>query len=155
MKALFHSAIIIAIFFSALISTSNAQEWSAEQKEVWASVEAYWDLSTKGDAEAFLSYFHDSFTGWVNNTDFPHNKADRETFIRYFFPKTSTAIYTITPAAIWVQGNFAFVHYFYTEVEVNQDGKEEFNSGRWTDILMKDGDRWVMVGDHGGETSGN
>jgi hypothetical protein len=25
--------------------------------------------------------------------------------------------------------------------------------GRWTDILMKQGDKWVMIGDHGGRTS--
>jgi hypothetical protein len=47
------------------------------------------------------------------------------------------------------------VHYSYTEVEVDMEGKEKLNAGRWTDILMKDGNKWVMVGDSGGETSGN
>jgi ketosteroid isomerase-like protein len=62
---------------------------------------------------------------------------------------------TVAPEAIWVKGDFAFVHYSYTEVEVDMEGKEKLNAGRWTDILMKDGNKWVMVGDSGGETSGN
>ena len=67
----------------------------------------------------------------------------------------TTAFYTIDPEAIWVKGNFAFVHYRYTEVEVDMEGKERSSSGRWTDILMKDGNRWIMIGDSGGETSSN
>ena len=68
-------------------------------------------------------------------------------------PKSTTVLYTITPEAIWVKDNFAFVHYNYVEVEADMDGKERTNSGRWTDILMKGGNNWVMVGDSGGQTS--
>jgi len=62
-------------------------------------------------------------------------------------------LYTITPARIWVNGNFAYVHYYYSEVNEGADGKPMPESGRWTDILMKKGTKWVMVGDHGGKTS--
>jgi ketosteroid isomerase-like protein len=143
------------LFCFALTSFTFAQEWSAEQKEVWSSVEDYWAISSKGDVDGFLSYFHSSFSGWPNGSAAPHNKTDREKFIRHYLPKTTTALYTVAPEAIWVKGDFAFVHYSYTEVEVDMEGKEKLNAGRWTDILMKDGNKWVMVGDSGGETSGN
>ena len=149
------SLALTIIFCFTLTSFTFGQEWSTEQKEVWSSVEEYWALSSKGDLDGFLSYFHSSFSGWPNGSAAPHNKTDREKFIRHYLPKTTTALYTITPEAIWVKGNFAFVHYSYTEVEVDMEGKEKLNTGRWTDILTKDGNRWVMVGDSGGETSGN
>jgi ketosteroid isomerase-like protein len=47
-------------------------------------------------------------------------------------------------------GDVAFVHYYYTTVKETQDGKKKTESGRWTDILLKQGTRWVMIGDHGG-----
>lgn len=47
-------------------------------------------------------------------------------------------------------GNIAFVHYYYDQVVKDAEGKEKSESGRWTDILMKQGDKWVMIGDHGG-----
>lgn len=59
--------------------------------------------------------------------------------------------YTITPARIWANGNFAYVHYYYTQVSENAEGKSNTERGRWTDILMKKGDKWLLVGDHGGE----
>jgi ketosteroid isomerase-like protein len=141
------------IFCFSFTGFTLSQEWSAEQQEVWSAVEDYWAVSSKGDVDGFLSYFHSSFAGWGNNSVTSDNKAQREKFIRHFMPKSTTALYTITPEAIWVNGNFAFVHYNYTEVEVDMEGKERTSSGRWTDILMKDGRRWVMVGDSGGQTS--
>jgi ketosteroid isomerase-like protein len=141
------------IFCFTLSSYTIAQEWSAQQKEVWSSVQDYWAISSKGDVDGFLSYFHSTFTGWPNGSAAPHNKTDREKYIRHYMPKTTTALYTITPESIWVKGNFAFVHYSYTQVEVDMEGKERSSAGRWTDILTKDGNRWVMVGDSGGETS--
>ena len=147
------SLTLTIIFYFTLSNFTIGQEWSAEQKEVWSSVEDYWAISSKGDVDGFLSYFHSSFTGWPTGSASPHSKADREKFIRHYMPKTTIPLYTITPESIWVKGNFAFVHYSYTEVEVDMEGKERSNSGRWTDILMKDGRRWVMVGDSGGQTS--
>ena len=54
---------------------------------------------------------------------------------------------------IWVKGNFAFVDYHYMEVTKDKDGKRDTEIGRWTDILIREGDRWVMIGDHGGRTN--
>jgi len=147
------SLALTIIFCFSLTGFTLSQEWSAEQQEVWSAVEDYWAVSSKGDVDGFLSYFHSTFSGWPTGSASPHSKADREKFIRHYLPKSTTALYTITPESIWVRGTFAFVHYSYTEVKVDMEGKERSNSGRWTDILMKDGRRWVMVGDSGGQTS--
>ena len=36
-------------------------------------------------------------------------------------------------------------------VNEGAEGKPMPERGRWTDIVMKKGDKWVLVGDHGGE----
>jgi ketosteroid isomerase-like protein len=74
-------------------------------------------------------------------------------FIANRDPNVKNLFYTITPVTIWVNGNFAYVHYFYTSVNVNKDGKRNWEKGRWTDILTKKDGKWIMVGDHGGKTS--
>jgi ketosteroid isomerase-like protein len=127
-----------------------AQEWSAEQKDVWKNVETYWDLGAKGDIEGFLSYFHDDFSGWPNASPFPHDKDARVKFVKFSFSNTETVFYNITPLAIKIHGNVAFVHYYYLNVTKHGEKKESTEQGRWTDILMKQGEKWVMIGDHGG-----
>ncbi len=50
-----------------------------------------------------------------------------------------------------MNGDFAYVHYYYTQVSEDKEGKSNTEKGRWTDILMKKNGTWMLVGDHGGE----
>ena len=139
---------VLAFF---LCSTISAQQWTDEQKNVWTSVQAYWDLAAKGDAAGFLSYFDESYQGWSYNQESPNGIAETKTILNYWIPKTKTHYYTIKPAKIWVKGDFAYAHYYYSQYTEDSDGKKSMEKGRWTDILMKKGDRWVLIGDQGGE----
>ncbi len=139
-----------------LVSTHlSAQEWSTEQKEVWKNVETYWDLARKGDIEGFLVYFHNDFSGWAYLSPLPHDRATRVKYIKFTIPKSASLFYDIQPLAIKIHGNVAIVHYSYTAVTKSGEEKEKTEQGRWTDILLKQGDKWVMIGDHGGATSEN
>jgi ketosteroid isomerase-like protein len=146
-------SIILVLFVVSFITPAAAQEWSKEQQEVWSNVETYWSLAAKNDMTGFLGYFDPSFIGWHNTSDAPETKPQRQKVMEYMFANNQNVLYTITPAAIWVKGNFAFVHYYYTSLDKDKDGKEKWESGRWTDILMKSGNKWVMIGDHGGSDS--
>jgi hypothetical protein len=130
-----------------------AQEWSSAQKEVWQNVNDYWALFAKGDVEGFSDYFHEKFSGWPSSSNHPQDKSERVKFIKYFLPKSKVVFYTLTPAAIVVHDNVAVVHYFYYMVSQDKDGKENTDQSGWTDILVKDGDKWVMIGDSGGSKS--
>ena len=148
-KVLFVSIILSAFCVLSL----SAQQWTDEQLEVWKSVETYWDLANTGKVDGFLSYYDESFIGWPYGSDATHCQKTRAKWIKYYLPLSTTLVSTITPEAIWVKDNFAFVHYYYSNVTKDSEGKVSFESGRWTDILMKKGDRWIMIGDHGGQTS--
>ena len=137
-----------------LISTTLfAQEWSGAQKEVWKNVEAYWALDTAGNTDGFMAYFHPDYGGWNITNPMPSNKEAAKKFIAHGLKTSKTLVYHLQPAAIKIRGNIAFVHYHYVQIVKNADDKDKESSGRWTDILMKQGDKWVMIGDNGGRTS--
>ncbi len=132
----------------------QAQEWSAAQKDVGKSVEAYWAFDLTGDVEGFLSYVDASHMGWSYDSPVPMDKASIKTFMTLESQLNKVLAYDIKPVAIRVHGNSAFADYYYVEVRKNAENKTSEHNGRWTDILTKQGDRWVMIGDHGGEIKG-
>ena len=151
MKKLIVSTFSFLFLFLFLSSFTAAQQWSDEQKAVWAGVETYWQAGMSEDPSGFLTYFDDSYFGWNYQNESPSPKSHVVKSMNYWFKKGKTQYYNLTPANIWVNGNFAYVHYYYTQVNESNDGKPMTERGRWTDILMKKGDKWMLVGDHGGE----
>jgi ketosteroid isomerase-like protein len=129
----------------------GAETWSAEQKEVWKNVEAYWALDAAGDSQGFLAYFHSDYQGWNYNSAIPGSKQRATKFITHAHRVAKTLVYDLQPMTVRVYGETAFVHYFWTRVGKDAEGKEKRESGRWTDILRKQDGKWVMVADHGGE----
>lgn len=139
-----------------LVSTeASAQDWSPVQKEVWKNVEAYWALDAAGNMEGFMAYFHDNYIGWDINEPLPMDKLSAKKFIDHSYKTEKTILYNIKPVAINVFGNVAIVDYYYTQLVKDAEGKEKGRSGRWADVVMKQGDKWVLIGDHGGRTSKN
>ena len=148
---------LIGISVAALflfVASVSAQQWSDAQKEVWAGVEKYWQVNQDNPLE-FLNYFDESYLGWSYDNETPHTKSDAVKFFSYWTKKGKEQYHILTPAKIWVNGDFAYVHYYYTQVMESGEGKPNVERGRWTDILMKKGDKWMLVGDHGGEVDDN
>ncbi len=153
MKSLTRILPILAVL--VLLGTTNlfAQEWNASQKEVWKNVEAYWALDAAGNLDGFMSYFHDSYIGWETSQPMPGSKSTAKKFIDHDYKTEKTVLYNVTPVSINVLGNVAIANYYYTKIVKDAEGKEKSRSGRWTDVLMKQGDKWVLIGDQGGQTS--
>jgi len=146
----FSAAAIIIFMFLIQTPRFAAQEWSSAQNEVWKNVEAYWALFAKGDLDGFQSYIHKDYRGWSNSSNLPTTKKSHGKFLEYSMENSKILVYDITPVAIQIYGNFAFVHYYFKMIEKENEGKTTNSSGRWTDILLKQGDKWLLIGDHGG-----
>jgi len=146
---------LVALGLALATSGAVAQEWSAAQKDVWKSVEAYWDLAAKENLDGFMGYFHADYSGWSNQAALPGDKATTRKWVGHDFDANKTVLYEIKPVAIKIHGNVAIAHYYYATVEQDAKGEEKTIQGRWTDVLMKQGDRWVLIGDHGGRTGGS
>ena len=150
---------LLGFFFLLLLVTiagiTSAQQWSAEQQDLWKGVQTYWEAGMSTDPAEELKYWDDSYYGWSYQNGAPGTKTDVNKAITYWNKKGKVQYYTITPARIWVNGNFGYAHYYYTTVTEDTDGKPVTERGRWTDILMKKDGKWMLVGDHGGEIKNN
>jgi ketosteroid isomerase-like protein len=147
----FKSLLITVLLITGFgFSSLKAQEWSAAQKEVWKNVNDYWALMAKGDLNGFYEYFHTDYIGWDNGAALPSNKEESKKMFSFFMAGVKIPFYEIKPVAIKVYGDFAFADYIYTMFMDMPDGKKKTEKGNWTDILMKQGNKWVMIGDHGG-----
>lgn len=144
---------IVAVLLLLPCAYVFSQEWSAAQMEVWKNVEAYNALADAGNVEGFMAYVHNDYLGWSYRSALPMDKAAMRKFLEYDFKTSKTILTDIKPVGIGIFGNVAYVHYYYSAIYKDAEGKEKSESGRWTDILMKQGDKWVMIGDHGGRTS--
>lgn len=133
---------------------ARGQQWSPAQQEAWGTVEAYWQCFAAGDAECFLTYLHDDFSGWTHTHALPRDKEDMSQYLPLGFETSETLIHDIDPVGIKVHGDFAIVHYYYSRTFVDGSGARHSDTGRWTDILKRQGDRWVMIADHGGSDGG-
>lgn len=138
------------IILIASIENNYAQQWSAEQLDVWNTIDAQWkaDRDGKNWVEEFV---HPECVGWNMNTPMPRDKAATNRWFNIYQELSKTLEYQITPFAIVVKGNIAIAHYYYLLLNESYDGKKIFEKGRWTDILIKEGNKWQFIGWQGGE----
>lgn len=139
-------AMTIIFLFTQSIS---AQQWTAEQQEVWKTINAQWqaDKDGKNWVDEFV---HPECFGWNNSTPMPSNKTNTTRWFKAYQSISKTLEYQITPAAIIVKDNFAIAHYYYVLLNESYDKKIEREIGRWTDILIKEGDKWLFIAWQGG-----
>jgi ketosteroid isomerase-like protein len=96
---------------------------------------------------------HPDFHGWLSNDPLPRDKAGETKWATYFVKYNESLEQELKPVAINIHDNFAFVHYYYTVAYKDAEGKHKMEKGRWTDVYMEDGDKWLLICDHGGPTS--
>ena len=129
-------------------------KWTNDQKIVWKTVENYTDLIINGEIEEFLKFFHADYQGWNFFEDIPISKGDVKNELSNL-PATKVVSYKIIPVSIQIQNDIAIVHYYFSSHYLNAKGELNSKTGRYTDILIKDEKRWVLIGDHVGKDSIN
>lgn len=145
-----YTAVILFLIMGLSSAPASAQEWSSEQKEVWKTVSDYWSVMAKGDVNGFIDYFHTDYSGWGYEMKVPSNKEDAKKWLTFGAQGKKILIYDIKPLSIRTMGDFAFVHYYFAMIS-ESEGKKKPTEGRWTDILVKEKGKWLLVGDHGGD----
>lgn len=136
----------IAVF---LPITAQAQNWSAEQQEVWEAEKACWETE---DLETLMACFHDDYVGWADLRPFyaPMSKADRQVLARRGFETEDLVFLYLKPLEIRIHGNVAVILYISTLTVKNKaTGEESSFAARWTDIAVKQDGKWKWIADHG------
>lgn len=69
---------VFAILFVVILLPANsfAQQWTSEQKDVWAGEIKIWDVLQSGNSDAFMSYMDDSYVDWDYRSTVPENKSN-------------------------------------------------------------------------------
>lgn len=154
MKSIKSSALALftALFAFLIPQLSHGQNWDAQQQEVWKNVVAYNDLFAKGKVDAFMNYFTPEYSDWSYEKAQPQGKSDLQKDITSFFNDgNKITSYTLTPLAIDVDHDYAYVDYTINGTMVDKNGKTMTDKERWTDILMKRQGKWELIGDEGGQ----
>jgi len=153
MKRLSIVAVLVVALAVLTAGSAAAQQWTPEQKEIWKVVEGYWAAYMAEDLATALAAVHSDYSGWGYSTPLPSGKATYEKWSKYEMGEFDWVIYELTPAGISIFDGVAVVHYFYSGAYKDSKGDKTSTSGRWTDILKKTGDKWLLIADHGGQTS--
>ena len=145
----------LTVFLSCfcLLGITLANDWTPEQREVLEVVAAYTEASHQRDLKSYLGFWHPDFLGWHNGDPAPTNKAQRQRGLEYYFSSTNSLSYELEPLVVIriADGKAAIVHYVLRNVLVNKtDGKESEGISYWTDYLVKENGRWLLISDHGG-----
>ena len=149
-KLMNYAAIAVTMIAFLGASTLNAQEWSKEQKEVWQEVENMWTYWKAGDIDAAFANVHEKYLGWNNTSPMPMSKAKWVDPAKESKDLYSKKDFDIEPARILVIDDAAVVHYYYSMSYVYDDGEEKYKGkdrGRWTEFFIKDGGKWMLIGD--------
>jgi ketosteroid isomerase-like protein len=143
----------LCILILTLVGVSVAQERTEAQLEVWQVVEDYTEASHQRNLKGYLSHWHPDFVGWHNGDSLPTSRQEREKGLAYYFENAKSVEYSLEPLTVLVvaDGTAAIVHYKLRNVlESTASGKRSSGLSFWTDYLVKENGRWLLISDHGG-----
>jgi len=144
-------ALIVPFALAALATTVSAQTWTAEQQELWKLEEQQWKMAKNKDASWIDKMTHANLSYWDTDQTFPRNKASLTRWNRYDSGNSTVLEQEIFPISMTITGNVAVAHYRYSAARENYKKERETVSGRYTDVFMKDGGRWMFITWAGGD----
>lgn len=148
------SRICRAFLFVFMVVSSGlaaAQTWTAEQQEIWRVEEQQWKMSKEKDHSWIEKMVHPNLSMWETERVAPQDRASLARWNRYSAAMGTTLEQELHPISITITGNVAVVHYRYTAARENAKKEREMATGRYTDVLVKEGGRWMFLAWTGGD----
>jgi hypothetical protein len=139
---------------AALISFSgavSAQAWTPEQQEVWKVEEQQWKMSAAKDLGWIDAMVHPNISYWETGQAMPQNAASLARWNRYSNANGTVLEQELFPISITITGNVAVVHYYYQVAREDLKKERTMTTGRYTDVLIKDGGKWRFLTWTGGD----
>ena len=134
------SIILLSILFVFLFSVQSfAQEWSAEQKELWKVQQEEWELMKKGDIQAIKANLINNFTYLCDRSSMP---GGRLSYVNAIRNRIKIVSHKLKPFDVRISGNVGIVLYAWTFT--NPQGI--VHSGRNANTYLKQNGKWQMMG---------
>jgi ketosteroid isomerase-like protein len=140
--------VLCLVLFPTLAS---AQTWTAEQQEVWKLEEQQWQMSKDKDISWIDKMVHPNISYWDVDQPGPQNKASLQRWNRYNNANATVLEQELFPISLTITGNVAVVQYRYSVARENYKKERETVTGRYTDVLVKEGGRWLFIAWAGGD----
>ena len=128
---------------------ADKEKLSSQENEVWNNVENYTKLIMENDFNGFLEYFHNGYSGWNYTAFLPIKKSDIQNELLHL-PRRKVIWYELIPLAISIFKEVAIVHYIYSVKYQDANGNEKEKSGKNTDMLIKEKNKWLIIADNSG-----
>jgi hypothetical protein len=135
----------LSLVLIGFAGVAGAQTWSTEQQEVWQFEQTQWKMAAAKDLSWVDTMVHPNLSFWETEQHSPQDKASLERWNRFNNASNTVLEQELFPVAITITGNLAVVHYRYTMARENYKKEREMVTGRYTDILLKDGGSWKFI----------
>jgi ketosteroid isomerase-like protein len=137
--------LFIAFAFSFSGFQAFGEEWTDEQKEVWASIQEFWDSIKNGDLDGALSRHHDKMIVWLFENPDPSRKDQTRSEYYTLINRSVPTKIKLKPLEINIVGDVANVFYLSKWVSLNE---EKSSSCRVLVTMIKQDNKWVWIGSH-------
>ena len=141
----------LSLTLVAFAGMASAQTWSPEQQEVWRVEEQQWKMAAEKDLTWIDKMVHPNVSYWDTDQPGPQNKASLSRWNRYSSTNTTVLEQELFPITITITGNIAVAQYRYSIARENYKKERETVTGRYTDVLVKEGGRWLFLAWAGGD----
>jgi hypothetical protein len=139
------------LMLCAVADAAAAQEWSAEQQEIWKVEQQQWKMSAARDMSWIDTMVHQNMKFWETGAPMPRDKASLKHWSRFDADNGSTLEQELFPISATITGNVAVVQYNYMVARENYKKDRETVTGHYTDVLVKEGGRWLFLTWAGGD----
>jgi hypothetical protein len=139
------------LLLCTVADAASAQEWSAEQQEIWKVEQQQWKMSATKDMSWIDTMVHQNMKFWETGAPMPRDKASLKHWSRFDADNGSTLEQELFPISATITGNVAVVQYNYMIARENYKKERETVTGHYTDVLVKEGGRWLFLTWAGGD----
>ena len=141
---------LLLFAFVVQTGTAVAQTWSPEQQEIWRLEDQQWKMNAAKDLTWIENMVHANVSWWAVAFPGPGNKASLSRWAKYSTADTVLE-WELFPISVTITDNVAVAHYSYRYAVENYKKEREIVNGRYTDVLIKQGNRWLFIAWAGGD----
>jgi hypothetical protein len=142
---------VVCLALASLVGTASAASWTPDQQEIWKFEEQQWQMSRDKDDSWIDKMVHANLSYWETGQAMPQDKASLARWNRYGNSNSTVLEQELYPISITITGNVAVVQYYYRVARENYKKEREAATGRYTDVLLKEGSGWRFIAWAGGD----
>jgi hypothetical protein len=141
----------LVLVLSLYGTSAIAQVWDAGQQEIWRLEEEQWRMAAAKDLSWVETMVHPNASVWGNIWPGPQNKKSISRWAKYEAEDATVLEQELFPISLTITGDIAVAHYRYRVAREDTKKEREVMTGRYTDVFVKEGGRWLFITWAGGD----